>query len=478
MPEPIEFILCDECGLTPNQPVLAGVSGGPDSLCLLDILHRSGYEVVVAHFNHRLRPEADREASSVSGLATSLGLPFETASADVHAHAEREHLSIEEAARVLRYRFLFAAARKHGAQAVAVGHTADDQVETVLMHFLRGAALSGLKGMEFRTWLPSFDRTIPVVRPLLGLWRSDTEAYCRTHGLQPHYDASNLDQAYFRNRVRHTLIPQLEGYQPRFKKSLLRTARALQGDYAVIQEVIEKAWIENVRETGEGWVAFEGIKVRELSDAMQWNLFRRGAMFLRPESGDFGFEALQRASVFAKDLAGKQVDFANGLYLLSEGERLFLAAYEADLPSAHWPQVAGELTLQFPGQLDLGEGWLLSAEEQAGREALEQAVENPDPYRAWLDAEQLLSALGGRGNALMVRPALPGERFEPLGMEGHSLKLSDFFVNVKLPLRARRGWPVVVAGRFPVWVTGYRIAHSYRVTENSKRVVRLVLGKN
>jgi tRNA(Ile)-lysidine synthase len=182
----LELILRDQCKLDPRRPVLAGISGGPDSLCLLDVLRAAGYPVIVAHFNHKLRPEADRESASVSGRARTLGLPFVTDSADVRAYAEANSLSLEEAARTLRYRFLFAAARERGAQAVAVGHTADDQVETVLMHFLRGAGLAGLKGMETLTLLPVFDPQIPLVRPLLTLRRADTEDWCRAHGLAPH----------------------------------------------------------------------------------------------------------------------------------------------------------------------------------------------------------------------------------------------------------------------------------------------------
>ena len=120
------------------------------------------------------------------------------------------------------------------------------------MHFLRGAGLSGLKGMEYRMLLPVFDPQIPLVRPLLSLWRADTESYCREHALEPHYDASNADQAFFRNRLRHALLPELEKYNPRFKESVLHTAQALQGDYSALQEVLEEAWKSVVVETGQG----------------------------------------------------------------------------------------------------------------------------------------------------------------------------------------------------------------------------------
>src|ERR1051325_7990608 len=157
MLENIESILSEKCGLTPDRPIIAGVSGGPDSLCLMNVLRKAGYHVIVAHFNHKLRPDADADANIVEKTAARLNIASVIQSGDVRVFADTEKLSIEEAARLLRYRFLMDQARRFHAQAVAVGHTADDQVETVLMHFLRGAGLSGLKGMGHRTIIHMFD---------------------------------------------------------------------------------------------------------------------------------------------------------------------------------------------------------------------------------------------------------------------------------------------------------------------------------
>ena len=466
----MEAVLRDECGLVPDRPVVAGVSGGPDSLCLLEVLRLAGYRTVVAHFNHHLRPEADREAEAVEGRARSLGLPFEGDAADVGAYAAANGQSVEEAARTLRYRFLFGAARKHSAQAVATGHTADDQVETVLMHFLRGAGLAGLKGMEARTLLPVFDPLILLVRPLLGWWRADTEGYCRAHHLQPAEDRSNADPAYFRNRLRLALIPELEKYSPRFKDNLLRTAQALQGDHELLEQVVETAWRQAVPESGAGWVAFERRILTEAPAGLRRALIRRAAHSLRPESRDFGFAAVRRAEGFIAAPVGKTLDFGNGLVFLMEGERVYLAAYEADLPAAQWPQVEGQKPLDLPGAVELENGWCLSAETAAVPQALAEAQGNADPYRAWLDADLT-------GDRLTVGNASPGTRFQPLGMNGQSLKLSDLYVNVKLPRRARKNWPVVFAGDLPAWVPGFRLADPFKVGTQTRSVIRLRLEK-
>jgi tRNA(Ile)-lysidine synthase len=478
----LEMILLNQCGLNPVKPVLAGVSGGADSLCLLGILQEAGYRVIVAHFNHQLRPEADLEAASVSKRASRLGLPFEEDSANVRAYAREQSLSLEEAARVLRYRFLFAAARKHAAQAVAVGHTADDQVETVLMHFLRGAGLSGLKGMEYRTILPTFDEQIPLIRPLLSLWRRETEAYCREHNLEPHFDASNDDKAYFRNRLRHELIPELEKYNPHIKESLLRSAQSLQSDYAALQEVLEPIWKEVVVEMGKDWVAFDRPGLAKLARGLRRNLLHRAAESLRPESRDFGFNTLDRAAGFVEAPAGKQIDFANGLYLFAEQGKITLAVYEADLPVTQWPQVGREIVIREHGSgirdmglagrelmLELGNGWMLRVEERPGDDESWKA--NTDHWSAWLDTDRLPAG------KLVIRPRRLGDAFTPLGMAGQTIKVKDYYINLKIPQRARAHWPLVCAGDQVLWVVGYQIAHPFRIAEETRHILHLEMKK-
>ncbi len=456
----VDAILRDACRLDPTRPIVAGVSGGADSLCLLGVLHEAGYPVVAAHFNHRLRPEADREQAAVEALARSLGLDFVAGAADVGAFAEAEGLSIEQAARTLRYRFLFAEARQRGAQAVAVGHTADDQVETVLMHFLRGSGLSGLKGMTWRALLPSFDPVIPLVRPLLGLRRADTEAYCRERHWQPVQDPSNADPAYLRNRLRHELLPALEAYNPRLRQALLRAASALQGDFELLDEIVAAAWERALRLCQPGFVALDRAALTGMSRPLRRNLFRRAAGLLRPGLGDLDFASLERAA----DL--RPADLTGGLRLFVEGGLIYLAACEADLPMADYPQVDGPRPLLEP-RTDLGGGWTLAIERMARDEVLSDDYSSSDPWTAWLDAEALVGPLS-------VRPRRPGDRFQPLGM-GEPMKLQDFFVNAKLPRRARARWPLVCAGEQIVWAPGLRLAHPVRVTAGTRRLLKLRL---
>jgi tRNA(Ile)-lysidine synthase len=468
MTENIEAILVSECGLVKDRPIVVGVSGGPDSLCLLDILRQAGYLVLVAHFDHQLRPESSEDALMVEKTASRLMLGFHTESADVRAHAEREGLSLEEAARNLRYQFLFKLARERNAQAVAVGHTADDQVETILMHFIRGSALSGLKGMSHRSVIRSFDPQIPVVRPLLGMWREETVIYCAANGLRPQHDSSNDSIDFQRNRIRHLLIPSLETYNPKFREAVLRMSQALKGDYAMLMDVIETAWQKSVIEVDRHSVTFEAEELSRYSPGLQRNLIKYAMQSLLPEV-DLTYATLDRAIALINDSvhASFRVDLKGGLRMLREANHIYVCTLDAELPFNLWPQLItpSAVMVSIPSQVELAGGWKFSSERwRLQLLAREQAEQNDDPFQVWLDAKNLTKPL-------KLRVRRQGDQFAPLGMDGHTQKLSDFFVNVKMPQRAREKWPLLCCGDEIVWVPGYRPSHTHRLTESTTSVL-------
>jgi tRNA(Ile)-lysidine synthase len=475
--ENIDFILRDQCKLVKNRPIIAGVSGGPDSLCLMSILRKAGYHVIVAHFNHKLRPDSDADANIVEQTAARLNFASVVESGDVHGYAEREKLSTEEAARILRYRFLVEQARRLKAQAIAVGHTADDQVETVLMHFLRGAGLAGLKGMTHRTIIRTFDPEIPIVRPLLDSWREETVVYCAVNGLRPRHDPSNASLDFFRNRLRHLLIPTLESYNPRFREVVWRTARSLAGDYEVMTKVLEGAWKECVVQENADFVAFDISVLTKQPFGLQRSLLRRGMERIRPEYLDIGFETLERAGQFINGHATHyaRFDLSGSMHLLREGLLLYIVAGDSTLPVERWPQMPDESTtipLKIPDSIKLSGGWKLNCERwNIASLAMEQARENDDPFQVWLDAN-------GISDALELRVRQEGDRFEPLGMNGHMMKISDFFINVKLPQRARDRWPLLCMGERVVWVPGFRPAHSFRLTDSTRQALYFSLTRS
>ncbi len=481
-----------ECGLKPAVPVLVAVSGGADSLALLHTLRGTDYPLLVASFNHRLRPEAETDIAHVRQIAAQMGLPFVSDSADVAAHAAAEGLSIEESARHLRYRFLFNAARQAGAQAVATGHTADDQAETVLMHFLRGAGLNGLKGMSARSLLPTFDNQIPLVRPLLAWTRAQTEAYCREQNLPYLTDSTNADTTYLRNRLRHHLLPQLETYNPQIRQTLAKTALALQGDHELLTELVDSAWGQAIRATGFGFVSFDLPSLQSFAPALRRHLFRRAAFSLQPNLRDIDFDALTRAaSLQATDLAG-------GLKTILENNLLYLTDTPNALP-ANAPQISNpyreiENLLAFePNReilLPIGElrannieiplenNWRLSLERRQLDTALQpfeklrpslRAAASAQDYK--LNAEHCILDADSLTDNLWLRPFRAGDRFEPLGMPGKTIKLSDLFTNLKIPQRLRAKWPLLMVGEEIAWVLGLRASERFKVTDKTRQVL-------
>lgn len=466
----MDSILHDQCRLEPSRPLIVAVSGGPDSLCLMDILRQAGYRIIVAHFNHKLRENSDIEANTVEQMAARLGLPSIIESGDVRAFADEKKLSIEDAARTLRYRFLFMQARQHAAQAVAVGHTADDQVETVLMHFLRGAGLNGLKGMTYRTVLSVFDVEIPLVRPLLDVWREETVVYCAGQGLRPHYDPSNDSLNFLRNRIRHLLIPTLETYNPKFREAAWRAAQSLTADHEILTQSVDAAWKRAVVSESDGLIIFDSSTLTEYPVGLHRYLFRRAIERISPAS-DITYAALDRVTAFIQD--GKGVLPLNGgIRLLREASQIFVAGEAAILPFERWPQLPSEMDsipLEFPCQMELPGGWKFNCELwNIPALALEQMQNNEDPFQVWLDADRLQGGLS-------LRIRRDGDRFEPLGMHGHTQKLSDFFTNVKLPQRARERWPLLCAGDAIAWIPGHQPAHPFRLTKASRRILYFTL---
>jgi tRNA(Ile)-lysidine synthase len=469
----VQRIVREECRLAEDRLTIVGVSGGADSLCLMQLLRQAGLPILVAHFDHQLRDDSAEDARVVEQIATRLSVPFRIGRGDVRAHATRLGLSIEEAGRNLRYGFLFEAAREHAAQAVAVGHTADDQVETVLMHFLRGAGLSGLTGMSYRTCLQQFDATIPLVRPLLDTWRTQTEAFCVAEGLAPILDLSNESLDYARNRLRHRLIPAMEDYNAGFRGAVWRTAKTLGRDHELLAQLIDAAWNDCAVRLGETAIALDAARLRTFSPGLRQNVLRRAVQVLDPQQ-ELDFAALARASDFVDGLPGAaQIDLKGGLRLYRDGGSFILGRSAPDAALGGAPQLPGDtgsIPVSIPGQIDLLGGWRLTCEVSAtpstdgSLNAEGGFVVGAAPYEALLDA-------AGLPPELELRARRPGDRFQPLGMAANTQRLSEFMVNEKMPARARRRWPLLCARETVIWVPGYRLAHPFRITPGSESAV-------
>lgn len=463
----IETILTKECGLTKGQPVLVGVSGGPDSLCLLHVMHTLGFCVYAAHVNHQLRQEADHEAEIVRQYCTDWNVPYVYQRVNVAAYAKEKKLSIEESARILRYTCLMQTARQTGAQTLVVAHQADDQVETVLMHMLRGAGSSGLKGMPYRSILPAFSEEIAVVRPLLGVWRSEILDYCRENRITPCYDRTNADILYFRNRIRQELIPTLKSYNPRADQHLWQLARIVESEDQYLHHLAIEALLHITVRQGGGYYILDRLSFSALDVVLQRRVVRLVFSILCNTLRDIGFKPVEDALSFLTDHS------AHGEWLILDGMSLtaldnhqaLLFTDQAELWDL-WPMIekdyAEELT--WPAEYTLNPHWKICTTVQNWSETSLKKSEN----FVCFDLDLL-------NQPLSIGVGRTGERFLPFGMKGQSVKLGDFFTNNHYPGKARRQWPILRMGDQVLWLVGLRRSSIAAISETTRQVLTIEL---
>jgi tRNA(Ile)-lysidine synthase len=446
-----------------NELLLVGVSGGPDSVCLLHVLaglRRSlGLKLHIAHLNHMLRgAESDADAEYVAVLARKLRIPATIEARDVRAYRKKHRLSLEEAAREVRYAFFSEAARSLGTDSVAVGHTADDQIETILMRLIRGTGIAGLRGMQPLSTLRMADGScLRVIRPLLQVRREETEAYCSAHKLSPRTDSSNLLPDRLRNRVRSQLIPLLRRYNPDIDDALLRLADAASIDMEYIEKEIERLWGSVVQERQEG-IVIDKSGFSRLDPAIKRHLLRSAIQRLLGDLQDIEAIHIENLVEAMAKPAGKRLSLPRGLaFHVDYDHGLITTAKKSTCP---FPVLEGEHSLKIPGETEFC-GWrvksrILSHRPKAVRES---------GWKACLD-------LDVAGKELVVRGRRRGDRFQPLGMESPK-KLQDFMVDAKVPRAWRDNVPLVCSSGRIIWVAGWRIDHRARVTGATKQVLCL-----
>ena len=442
--------------LAPGDAVLVAISGGPDSTALLHLLHaraeRLGLRIGVAHLDHGLRPESAAEARAVERLAEVLGVEVHVERADVHAVRRRLGTSIEAAGREARYDFLRRTAGAHGYAKIALGHHADDNAETLLLHLLRGSGRSGMGGIRAV-------REGIFIRPLLQAFRSDVEDYLRGRGIGWLTDASNTDASLRRNRVRHRLIPLLEReYQPAARRVLSRAAEVLAAEEAWIDELLQPVVERLLRVEAPGRVALDAAGLAGLPLAARRRVLRAALGRVRGDLQRIGWghvEALLEATGERHLPGGVRVRRTSQEVVFER-----VAASGRLLPPAPGPDYA--YSLEGCGTIviaETGEAIRISEVRPGGI----AASFGTDPLTARLDAEAVQFPL-------TIRNRRPGDRFHPLGVGG-SQALRKFFGDHKVAAAERQRCPLLVSGGRIVWVAGHRLDERARVTPATRRVL-------
>ncbi|MCX8118499.1 MAG: tRNA lysidine(34) synthetase TilS [Desulfobacterota bacterium] len=445
--------------------LIVGVSAGVDSMVLLHLLNDLREELslslIVAHINHGLRPdESPREAELVQEVARRLHLPFEYETFDVKTFRTLHKVSLQEAARRLRFRFFSELLKKYGGGKIALGHQADDQVETFLLRLMRGSGLTGLKGM-----LPLREKG--VIRPLLEIWKWEIEAYAGEMRIPYLTDSSNLKEDYLRNWIRLRLIPLLaRGDLLHFKKAILKTIHHLGEEDRFIEGESERVFRQIVR-TEEGRACFRFSDFRSLHPALQWRVLKQAVERVR-EEGDGVEEDWSEVGLLLGRLKMSRPSFSLQLSggLLFE-RRYDLIELKRGLPH---PIPPFETELSVPGTTYIQEiATEISAEVLPWPKA-EPIATHPNGNVALLDFDRIRLPL-------RVRNLWPGDRFQPLGAKG-SQKLKEFFIDHKVPRIDRQAIPLLITGDHAIaWVGGHRIDERFKVSPETKKVLRLTLIK-
>jgi len=468
--------------VTRGETLVLGVSGGADSLALLHALRalRDEFDLRlhIAHLNHQLRgPDSDEDAEFVAALAREWKIPATVEARDLAEYARGQRLSIEELARRARYAFLAEVAQREGATTVAVGHHRDDQVETVLMHFIRGAGLAGLRGMQPKVELRGASFGLPgartshqtplyLIRPLLDVSRAEIEAYCKEHYLAPRVDRTNFDTVLFRNRLRQEVLPYLEGLNPNLRQVIYHSSIAIADDYDFLFPLIRNEYVRVTQER-EGAIVFHRAAWSALHPALQRGTLRLAVQRLRNDLRDVGWVHIEEARRIALDkTAGAEVTLPAGLILIVGYSNFVIADTARGVPLPDIPLLhVKSLDLPPQGTTELPDSnWVVETQVTTDKPEIE------DRWTAVLDFAMC------RGER-MLRRRRPGDRFQPAGMEGHTRTLHDFMIDEKIERTVRALLPILVVGERIVWVCGWRVDERARATPLTREFWRVTFRK-
>jgi tRNA(Ile)-lysidine synthase len=439
--------------ISSGDRIIVAVSGGPDSVCLLEILFQLreilNVCLIVAHLNHGLRPgEDERETAFVEKLARRLGLAFR--------HERAEHLgdahgtSIEERAREIRYRFLARVVKEHRAQRVALGHNKNDQAETVLMNILRGTGSAGLSGM------PPVRENL-YIRPLIHTTRDELLAYLWEKNLSYKIDSSNLDKKYLRNRIRLELMPSLFTYQPRLIEHLDDLAFLCREENRFMEKEAEKC-LRNIISTSSDKAfdisleAFSGLPSPLQYRVIRGAIARAKGNLRRVNIGHI--RAISELVENRKPQVG--INLPDHVVVKKVYDRLRFSCAE-EMRTADF-----SYSIKATGMVHIGEVNMTIACEEIPREGFPGRSQSD--WQCFLDLEALRWPL-------KVRNFRAGDKFIPLGLNGFK-KLKEVFINKRIPHDERRRIPILESRGDIVWVCGIRIDHRYRVRGDTRRILR------
>ncbi|MEA4848431.1 MAG: tRNA lysidine(34) synthetase TilS [Clostridiaceae bacterium] len=435
-----------------GDKIVVGVSGGPDSLCLLHVLKRLcgeyGCSIFAAHLNHQFRGKAaDSDAEFVEEICKEWGIQAFIETFDVPAYIKETGLSPEEAGREIRYRLFDRVCEKVGGNKIAVAHNLNDHIETILMRFMRGSGIDGLKGIEAVRG--------NIIRPLLETERTRIEEYCALCGLNPRIDKTNLDSIYNRNKIRLELIPYIEkNFNPNIKTALSRFSGLIKDENDFI-ETEAKRKLKAVTENFDDRVVIDVPMLTALHGALQRRIIRQCIQRLSNTLNGFDFRHFEKVLELAGKSTGAAVMLPHKLKAFRSYDKLVLAKYivKADKKCYY------KLKYDYDNIIETDNGRITVKRIKAkeiGEFRGQKDIIYIDPSRI--------------KEELVLRHRKAGDMFAPIGMKG-TKKLKEYLIDEKVPREERDDLELIADGNEIVWIVGGRLSEKYKITDDTLEAV-------
>lgn len=434
--------------ITPGDLVIVGVSGGPDSMALLHILSqlrpRLNFQLVVAHLNHGLRPEAAAEEKFVGEYCRTVPIPFYSRQLDVQEIATRGKKSVEETGRNCRYQYFAELAARLGATRIATAHHRDDNAETVLLNIIRGSGIKGLRGIRPINGI--------IIRPLLCLTKNEIESYLAEKSIKYCIDLSNYSTDYLRNRIRHNLLPLLEqDYNPRIVDGLNQLADIAAAENDAMETETARFWEELIVKQETGEIILDAHRILDLHPAYQRRIIMKTLATMQGENSWDATDIKMVTNLLSKTGSSRRLQLKQGLYVIKVyGQIIFTRKLPEKTPFSY--------KVTVPGQVYIKETGITYSFHLLEREDFK-----PQSGDLYLDYDKIKGEL-------YLRSRQPGDAFCPRGMQG-TKKIKDFFIDLKVPQAQREQVPLLAAEQKIYAIIGFRIAQDAAVDETTTRIL-------
>ena len=437
--------------------IVVGVSGGPDSLCLLSLLNslkdKYELELIVVHINHSLREEADFEENYVKEMATKLNLKFFSKKVDINMLSKEKKCSTEEVARNVRYEFFREILVKTNANKIAVAHNKNDNAETVLMNIIRGSGNDGVSGID--------NKKNEIIRPLICISRAEIEEYCNEKLLIPMIDKTNFETVYTRNKVRNLVIPMLKEINPDVIESLNRFSEIVRDEEEFIEEYVENIY-SKIAKYDNKELYIEKNEFLKLKVGIKRRILRMAIYEFKNSLKDVSFKTINNAiNEIEHSQNGNLIKIVPGVRILVEYNKLKFVKGNIEIKDYIYE-------LNIPGRVYLKEidKWITAEVKNA--EDVAMTEKNPNIH--FFD-------IAKTGKKLYVRNRKNGDYFYPTGMDGKR-KIKDFFSDLKLERKERDEIPIITNGEEIVWIVGLRSSKKFLKDKSTKEVIIINYGEN